>query len=84
MLLQKLDHILILIVNRICKWSAAPAIFRIDFGAAIKEQPDDISKALAGGDMEGGPTVNIFEVNIGARVQELLNPFQIPLVSHVH
>ncbi|KAJ0931923.1 hypothetical protein HanPSC8_Chr04g0167581 [Helianthus annuus] len=51
MLLQKLDHIMILVMYCICKRLATPTIFGINISTSIQQQLSNITKPLTSSHM---------------------------------
>lgn len=66
------------------RYSAAPAILRVDLSTSLEQQVDNIGAALTGGDVESGAAINVSEIHVAPSVQQLLNPFHVPFVRQVH
>ncbi|KAM1529471.1 hypothetical protein ACFX1Z_018678 [Malus domestica] len=79
-ILQKFDHIIVFVINCICKRCAAPTITQVDLGASLEQELDNIGLALASGDVKGGAAVDVSEISIGAGVDELLDGVQVALL----
>lgn len=65
-------------------YGAAPAVLGVDVGAALEKELDDVVEALAGGDVESRPIVDVAEIDIDPGVKELVDSLQIAFVGRVH
>jgi hypothetical protein len=58
---------------------ASPAVARVDVGLPAEQHPDDVTVALARGDVQGGVVVEVNVVDVDAAAQQALDPQRVAL-----
>lgn len=65
-------------------YRATPSILGINLCSTPQQQIDYICMPLASRDVQSCPSINVCEVHIRSRFQQLLDPFQIAFICQVH
>jgi len=70
LLLEKLDHGVLVVVRGLRQRSAAPAIAELKVGAGFDEELDDLELAVGGGNVQSRALVVVDRVELGAGARE--------------